>query len=163
MANVSNPLGWWVFGTAAMFYVFWILAGVGLKRAKRLGQDVYRTYLYCGVLTLFVWMLYPVAWGVSEGANLISPDSEAVFYGVLDFLAKPVFSILLVMGHWNIEPERFGLSINYGDELVAAAGPRHTGEKGIHGDVPATATTTGTATNGATHHTAATNESIATA
>ena len=138
-----------------MFYVFWQLAGVGRKRAKLLGQDIYRTYMLCGVLTLFVWLCYPIAWGVSEvscpfvcnsphsskdhvlssvlfmrpinncqangfgqGANVIAPDSEAVFYGVLDFFAKPVFSVALIIGHWNISPARMGLIINYGDEIV---------------------------------------------
>jgi bacteriorhodopsin len=114
-----------------MFYIFWNLAGVGRKRAKLLGQDIYRTYLLCGVLTLFVWLCYPIAWGVSEGANLIAPDSEAVFYGVLDFLAKPVFSVALIAGHWNIDPARLGLTINYGDELH----PRPIGEKIAHDGV----------------------------
>lgn len=99
-----------------MFYIFWTLAGVGRKRARRLGSDVYRVYMMCGVLTLFVWLCYPIAWGVSEGANIIAPDSEAVFYGVLDFLAKPVFSVALVLGHWNIDPARLGLEITYGEE-----------------------------------------------
>ena len=29
-------------------------------------------------------MLYPLAWGLSYGGNVIQPDSEAVFFGVLD-------------------------------------------------------------------------------
>jgi bacteriorhodopsin len=35
-----------------------------------------------------MWLLYPIAWGVSEGGNVIPPDSEAVFYGVLDIMTK---------------------------------------------------------------------------
>ncbi|KAJ9602058.1 hypothetical protein H2200_013418 [Cladophialophora chaetospira] len=135
--------GWWTFGTVAMFYVFYNLAGVGRKRAKLLGSDIYRTYMICGVLTLFVWLCYPIAWGVSEGANLITPDSEAVFYGVLDFLAKPVFSVALIVGHWNIDPARLGLTINYGDEELP-----HRGEKGAHnGATPAAAADNGVAGN----------------
>jgi bacteriorhodopsin len=107
-----------------MFYVFWNLAGVGRKRAKLLGQDIYRTYMLCGVLTLFVWLCYPIAWAVSEGANIIAPDSEAVFYGVLDFLAKPVFSVALIAGHWNIDPARLGLVINYGEDRVSRTGEK---------------------------------------
>jgi hypothetical protein len=44
-------------------------------------------------------------------SNIIAPDSEAVFYGVLDFLAKPVFGALLLWGHRNIDPARLGLAI----------------------------------------------------
>lgn len=73
-----------------MFYVFYELAFVARKHANALGKDIGRAFTICGVLTLVVWMGYPIAWGVSEGGNVISSDSEAVFYGVLDFLAKPV-------------------------------------------------------------------------
>lgn len=73
-----------------MFGIFWELAFASRKQAKTLGSDVNRVFVSCGVLTLFIWCLYPIAWGVCEGGNLITPDSEAVFYGVLDFIAKPV-------------------------------------------------------------------------
>ncbi len=94
-----------------MFGVFWELAFVARRNAKRLGNDVHKVFLICGVLTLFIWMLYPVAWGLSEGGNVITPNDEAVFYGCLDFMAKPVFSIALIIGHWKIAPSRLGLSI----------------------------------------------------
>lgn len=67
-----------------MLGVFFQLAGPGRSHARALGSDVYRVYMGCGVVTLFIWLLYPVAWGVCEGGNVIAPDSEAVFYGVLD-------------------------------------------------------------------------------
>jgi bacteriorhodopsin len=76
--------------------------------------------MLCGSLTTVLWILYPVAWGLCEGANVISPDSEAVFYGVLDFLAKPIFGALLIWSHRNIEPSRLGLAIQdyAGDAVV---------------------------------------------
>lgn len=49
--------------------------------------------LYVGLL----WILYPIAWGVSEGGNYIAPDSEAVFYGVIDlfaFLFVPIYTLV---------------------------------------------------------------------
>ena len=73
-----------------MFAVFYELAITARKHAKALGSDVSKVFTTCGVLTLVIWLLYPIAWGVSEGGNVIAPDSEAVFYGILDFLAKPV-------------------------------------------------------------------------
>jgi bacteriorhodopsin len=99
-----------------MFGVFYELAVVGRANAKRLGADVHRVFTICGCLTLFMWMLYPVAWGLCEGGNVITPDDEAFFYGCLDFMAKPVFSIALLWGHWNIRPERLGLSIMSAEE-----------------------------------------------
>lgn len=103
--------GFYVFGCVAMFGVFWQLAVVGRESAKRLGRDVYKVYMMCGVLTLSIWLLYPVAWGLCEGGNVITANDEGVFYGVLDFFAKPIFSIALIYGHWGISPARLGLQI----------------------------------------------------
>ena len=58
---------------------------------------------------MFLWFLYPIAWGLCEGGNVISSDSEAVFYGILDILAKPGFGILLLWGHRSIDPRSLGL------------------------------------------------------
>jgi len=78
--------GFYAFSCAAMLYLFYELGFAGRKHAQRLGSDIYRVYMGCGVLTLFIWLLYPICWGLSEGGNVIAPDSEAVFYGVLDLL-----------------------------------------------------------------------------
>ena len=112
-----------------MLGVFWELAFVGRRNAKKLGSDVHRVFVGCGVLTLFIWMLYPIAWGLSEGGNVITPNDEAVFYGCLDFCAKPVFSIMLIIGHWKIAPSRLGLSIMNANDIdprgYGADGGRH--------------------------------------
>ena len=86
----------------------WTVTWTGRKHAIALGPDISRTYLIVGVWTIFLWFLYPIAWGLSEGGNVIAPDSEAVFYGILDILAKPVFGALLLWGHRNIDPTRLG-------------------------------------------------------
>lgn len=44
-----------------------------------------------------VWVGYGVAWGLSEGGNVISPAEEAVFYGILDLLGGPVFGTLVAL------------------------------------------------------------------
>ncbi|KAK5023608.1 hypothetical protein LTS07_009116 [Exophiala sideris] len=114
--------GFYVFGCMAMFYIMWELAFPARKHAKVLGKDVHRSFVLCGVLTLVVWLCYPICWGLSEGGNVISPDSESVFYGVLDVLAKPGFSIALIATHWSIDPGRLGLRIKeFGDSAVDPA------------------------------------------
>jgi bacteriorhodopsin len=95
----------------AFFYVVYALVVVGRSNANAIGGAVSRTFMMCGVLTIFLWFLYPVAWGLSEGGNVIHPDSEAIFYGILDVFAKPVFGFLLIFGHNNIAPEELGLNI----------------------------------------------------
>ncbi|MBO1764723.1 bacteriorhodopsin [Escherichia coli] len=110
---------YFVFGCVALLYIVYQLTWEARIHSKTFGRDVERTFLMCGSLTAFLWILYPIAWGVCEGGNVIAPDSEAVFYGVLDFLAKPVFGALLLWGHRNIDPARLGLQIrDYNDDTM---------------------------------------------
>ncbi|KAJ4327386.1 hypothetical protein N0V84_002157 [Fusarium piperis] len=58
-------------------------------------KNLYFVGATCGTIMLMVWICYPIAWDLREGGNIIGPDSEAVFYGILDLLEKPVGAILL--------------------------------------------------------------------
>lgn len=90
----------------------------------------------CGSLTAFVWICYPIAWGLCEGGNVIAPDSEAVFYGVLDFIAKPVFSALLIWSHRNIDPAQLGLRIrDYSDDPTVGARPLQEKQRFVDGPI----------------------------
>ncbi|KAL9053953.1 MAG: hypothetical protein Q9162_004443 [Coniocarpon cinnabarinum] len=140
--------GYWTFGMAAMFWIGYVLIFEARKHAYALGSDIGKTFLLCGTWTTFLWFLYPVAWGVSEGGNVIAPDSEAVFYGILDLCAKPVFGALLLWGHRNIDPDRLGLRIRDSAETgLAAAEKGHP--SGTHEPVTngATAATNGNTTS----------------
>ena len=131
----TKLIGFYAAGCAAMIGIFYELAIVARANAKRLGNDVHRVFVMCGVLTLFIWLLYPVAWGLCEGGNVITPNDEAFFYGCLDFMAKPVFSIALIYGHWNISPGRLGLFIMSGEERAEQLLKKH--DRGLsdgHGD-----------------------------
>ncbi|KAK4705484.1 conserved oligomeric Golgi complex subunit 3, partial [Phenoliferia sp. Uapishka_3] len=92
-ALVSSEYKWglFTFGMLAEFYVGWVLFVPARASAARLGSDFYQAYWHSALLLCGLWLLYPVAWGISEGANLISPDGEMYFYGVLDLISKPVF------------------------------------------------------------------------
>ncbi|CRK11845.1 hypothetical protein BN1723_017257, partial [Verticillium longisporum] len=111
LVSSSYKWGYWVFGMFAFFYVVYALVFDGRHHANALGGSISTTYTRCGVLTIFLWFLYPIAWGLSEGGNVIHPDSEAIFYGILDVIAKPVFGFLLLLGHRNIDPAALGLHI----------------------------------------------------
>lgn len=133
LVKSSYKWGFFVFGCAAFLFVAYSVVFEGRKYAKALGADVHRTYVLCGVWTIGLWCLYPIAWGLSEGGNVISSDGEAIFYvripsplfptpynfhpkdpntdeqGILDILAKPGFGALLLWGHRNIDLARLGL------------------------------------------------------
>lgn len=67
-------------GCAALFYILYELIFTARRHATHLGPDISRAFLYCGSLTVLLWLLYPIAWGLCEGGNYIAPDSE----GTLD-------------------------------------------------------------------------------
>lgn len=113
----------------ALFYVFYKVVFVARRHANVYGSQVGRTFLMCGVWTMFLWFLYPIAWGLSEGGNVIHPDSEAIFYGILDIAAKPVFTALLLWGHRKIDINTIGMNMREPGE-----GYRSSTEKpGYHG------------------------------
>ncbi|ORX41179.1 hypothetical protein BD324DRAFT_640780 [Kockovaella imperatae] len=86
--------GFFAFGCAALFYIWWALLGPARTSARTIGAPFKRSLTISAAYLSFIWLLYPIAWGVSDGGNVISPDSEMVFYGILDLLAKPVFCFL---------------------------------------------------------------------
>lgn len=133
--------GYFAFGCAALMYIVYHLVWESRLHSRKLGREVERCFLMTGSLTTVLWILYPVAWGVSEGGNIISPNSEAVFYGVLDFLAKPVFGALLIWGHRNIDPSLLGLAINDYDGDAVVHEKRKPVQDGVIHQTPAPTTT----------------------
>ena len=142
LVKSSYKWGFFTFGCAAFLFVAWTVVFEGRTHARSLGADISKVYTICGVWTIALWFLYPIAWGLAEGGNVISSDSEAVFYGILDILAKPGFGALLIWGHRNIDMSRLGLVIrDPGAGAVGSTGTHHT-EKHTNGHSTATDTTT---------------------
>jgi bacteriorhodopsin len=112
----SYKWGYFVFATVALFFIAYNVTWVGRKYAISRGANVSRTYQICGAWTIGLWFIYPIAWGLCEGGNVIAPDSEAIFYSVLDVLAKPVFGAILLWGHRNIDAETLNVHIRDYDD-----------------------------------------------
>jgi bacteriorhodopsin len=125
--------GYFTLGCAAFLYVAYTLVGPARAHAAYLGSDVSRAYNTAGVWLVFLWFLYPIAWGCAEGGNVITPDSEAVFYGILDLLAKVGFGAILLWGHRGIDPARLGLRLRAHDEQIPGAARGPVVEKNGHG------------------------------
>ncbi|KAI1760789.1 bacteriorhodopsin [Hypoxylon sp. FL1150] len=129
--------GFWTFGVAALLYIAYQLLFSARRHAQRLGGDAKKTYLTCGCYLIFLWFLYPVAWGLSEGGNVIHPDGEAVFYGVLDFLSKPVFGFLLLWGHRKLSSSSVGLRVRNRSEFASEKyNPGNSQQYGVHPEGP---------------------------
>ena len=113
----------------------YVVAIEGRYYAKTLGNDIYRVYVACGAWTMALWFIYPICWGLGAGSDTISVDAVHIWYGILDLLAKPVFSLILLWGHRNHNIARLGLHVRGAEESPLSSsthGAHH--EKGSHGD-----------------------------
>ncbi len=88
----SSRTGFFTFGEVAFCFVAFAILFDGRAYARILGADVLRTFNILAAWTLVLWTVYPIIWGVSEGGNIIPPDSEAVAYGIIDLLTRRKFS-----------------------------------------------------------------------
>ncbi|BGO88688.1 hypothetical protein NBRC10512v2_000633 [Rhodotorula toruloides] len=102
--------GFYAFGCAAQLYIWWMLLVPGRRSAQHIGSDFAKSYTMSNIFLTTVWLVYPVIWGVADGGNVITPDSEMIAYGVLDLLAKPVFSVIHLMSLSKLDYARLGMS-----------------------------------------------------
>lgn len=93
----------------------------------------------------FITMLYPIAWGCSEGGNVISPTHEMIWYGILDLVLGPVFLYYFIFGMRNVEYGLFGFHSGKYTDGPYGAGAGHGYNNGV-GPRGAAAPNAGTAT-----------------
>jgi len=93
--------GYFTFGTFAYFLLTTSLIYTGSITSKRLG--VQRHYLALASYLSFIFLLYPIAWGLDDGGNEISVTSGWVFFGILDVLTVPVVAaaVLFLSRSWD--------------------------------------------------------------
>ncbi|KAH8677425.1 hypothetical protein BX600DRAFT_479259 [Xylariales sp. PMI_506] len=126
--------GFYGFGTFA-----WILLAVstlhtGFTSAKRIG--ITRDYAILAGWVNLLWLLWPIAYGVTDGSYKIGVTPTAIFFGVLDVLLTPVLAVafLGLSRKWdynrlNLAFTRYGRVQNAGDfpEKTNTAVPATTG------------------------------------
>lgn len=113
--------GFFAFGTFA-----WVLLTLsqwmhGRKAAKRVG--VTRDYtILLGWLTL-LWLLYPVAWGLSDGGNKIGETAGFIFFGILDVLLLPILSFVTMAMSSNWDYGKLNIAFTQYGRVPVASGP----------------------------------------
>ncbi|KAK9234595.1 hypothetical protein V1525DRAFT_44138 [Lipomyces kononenkoae] len=108
--------GYFTFAVAAFILVWYNLGYVAMQSIRSLhsatAYDKLATYF--GALVGFlglIYVLYQIAWGLSEGGNVISPTSEGVFYGVLDIIALPLVNSAVVYLTRQVDFAELGVTI----------------------------------------------------
>jgi len=120
--------GFFAFGTFAYILLSVSLLWSGSITAKRIGV-LNHYYLVTGWL-VFVWLLYPIAYGVDDGGNKIGVTEGFIFFGILDVVTVPVLSlvILFLATKWDFRSLNLYFT-QYGRVAQAGEFPERTTEK----------------------------------
>jgi len=99
--GVTNGQKWGYYAMAcvAFLVVVYQLVVPGRRAVSAKGNATSKLFASIGGFTIILWALYPIVWGVGDGARKWSVDAEIIAYAVLDILAKPVFGFWLLFAH----------------------------------------------------------------
>ncbi|KAI8947299.1 heat shock protein 30 [Xylaria longipes] len=121
--------GFYAFGTVSWLLLAFNTFSAG-SSAKRVGVSGDHTLL-AGWVNL-LWLLYPIAFGLTDGGNRIGVTPGFIFFGVLDVFLVPVLSFAFIFlarrwdyGQLNLAFTRYGRVHNAGQfpEKTATAAP----------------------------------------
>ncbi|OBZ69628.1 hypothetical protein A0H81_10207 [Grifola frondosa] len=101
--------GFFTFGVAALFYVWYILLWHAPHATFATGGVVRKGYYFAATYLAFMLITYPICWACSEGSNVITVTSEMIWYGILDVFAGPLFLFVFLFELRNVDYNAFGL------------------------------------------------------
>jgi len=91
--------GWYTIACIAYLTIVYQLAINGRATVANKDSKTKAFYGAIGGFTLLLWTVYPIIWGVADGARIADVNAEIIAYAVLDVLAKPVFGFWLLFTH----------------------------------------------------------------
>jgi len=91
--------GWYAMACIAYLVVVYQLAVNGRGVVQNKDKKTATFFSAIAGFTLVLWTIYPIIWGIADGARIADVDAEIVGYAVLDVLAKPVFGFWLLFTH----------------------------------------------------------------
>lgn len=101
--------GYYSFGAFGWLLITYSLLVTFRSAAKNTDAKLSMHSLVVSSCAVILLMLYPIAWALSEGGNVIQPDSEAVFYGVLDICFFVILGGYVLVLSNNVDYEQRGL------------------------------------------------------
>ncbi|KAM6514060.1 Small subunit processome complex component [Fusarium falciforme] len=105
--NTAQTWGWLTIACVSYLLVIWYVAVHGSKTVDAKGAKVTKLFSSMATFILILWTIYPIVWGIADGAKKISVDSAIIAYAVLDVLTKPVFGAWLLIAHHQIPEINF--------------------------------------------------------
>jgi len=134
-ALVRSSYKWGFFVLALVSYILlaWQMLGVARGHANRLDATTHKTFSTLAAWLIGLMALYFIAWGVSEGGNRITNDSEVVFYAVLDVLSQGLWALGLIALARQLDHDYLRLGFSEFGRVRDGPGDYHH-EKGVRGD-----------------------------
>ncbi|RGP68018.1 plasma membrane yro2 [Fusarium longipes] len=145
--TTSYKWGFFGFGTFAYLLLAYQTLHPGRKSAARLNLS--RDYLILAGWTNLLWLLYPIAFGLSDGGNEIGVTQMFIFFGILDVLlvAGLAYAFMALAKRWDYG----ALNLHF-----TQYGRVHTGHGGVFPEKRAPGADTNVpATNAPAHGTSA--------
>ena len=87
-------------------------------------------YIAAAGFLSFMLLTYPICWALSEGANVISPTSEMIWYGILDVITGPVFLLFYLFQLRTVDYSSFGFQSGKFTDATGGA-PTKAQEAGV--------------------------------
>lgn len=112
--------GFFAFGQLAHI----LLLVITLSHARRVSTRVgiSRDYTALAGYVNLIWLLYPIAWGLSDGGNRIGLTSSFIFFGILDILLVPVLAFAFVFLARKWDYNRLNIAFTQYGRVPVAAG-----------------------------------------
>jgi bacteriorhodopsin len=105
--------GFFAFGVLAHMFLALSTLQHGMRSATRVG--IRRDYTMLSGYANFLWLIYPIAWGLSDGGNVIGVTSSFIWFGILDLLLVVGFALAVIFlsrrwdyGRLNIAFTQYG-------------------------------------------------------
>jgi bacteriorhodopsin len=91
--------GYYAMACIAYLVIVYQLVVSGRRAVRSKDSSTSKLFTSIGGFTIIIWTLYPIVWGIGDGARKWTVDTEIIAYAVLDILAKPVFGFWLLFAH----------------------------------------------------------------
>ncbi|QLG71826.1 hypothetical protein HG535_0C01750 [Zygotorulaspora mrakii] len=104
--------GYYSIGAAAIVICSISVMTTTRNLVRNIGRDVFYVFNWFFGIIMFIWLIYPICFGLCEGGNVIQPDSEAVWYGILDIILLGCVPCLFIPLASYLGLERLGLANN---------------------------------------------------
>ncbi|KAK4122909.1 family A G protein-coupled receptor-like protein [Parathielavia appendiculata] len=112
--------GFFAFGFLAHLFLLYSTLVHGLRSANRVA--IKRDYLPLAAWTNFLWLLYPIAWGLTDGGNYLGVVAGFIWFGILDLLLLlgVGYAIVALSRRWDYH--RLNIAFTQYGRVPTAAG-----------------------------------------